>query len=84
MRRRPMPSLRDPKLGVLAVSPPYLADDRVLPSSGAIRHCTIYDATMHSGWGSTAFQYAIRNQKSICDGSERCPVRGHPLIGPND
>ena len=84
MRRRPMPSLRDPKLGVLAVSPAYLAGDRVLPPSRTIRHCTIYNATMHFGLGSTAFLYAMCNQKSICDVSEPCPVWGHRLIGPND
>jgi hypothetical protein len=55
VRPRPMPSLRDPKLGVLAVSPAYLAGGRVLPSSWTIRQGAISNATVHFGSGSTAF-----------------------------
>jgi hypothetical protein len=39
---------------------------------------------MHFGLDATAFLYAMRNQNSICDVFELCPVRGHRLIGPND
>ena len=41
MRRRPMPSLRDPKLGVLAGSLAYLAGDRVLSRDSRlmVRNC---------------------------------------------
>ena len=80
----PMPSRRDPKLGLLAVFLAYLAGDRILPSSRTICHRTNYNATPHFGLASTAFLYVMRNQKSIRDMSEPCPVRGHRLIGPSD
>jgi hypothetical protein len=79
--RRPMLSLQDPKLGVLAVSPAYRQVAAYFRQSGP--YVTVRDNAF-SLWSQPHFLYTMRNQKSICAVFEPCPVRGRRLIGPND